>query len=215
VKFILNGAKPDTKTVLDIGCNRGYFSAKFGEIGLKVDAVDLKLDRDRMIHSPNVIYFEENFLDWTPPQKYDLIMAFEVYEHIPPAEREAFIRKIDSLLNPGGLLLFSGPNCYSFLYGWGYVRHSIKRILGYIEELDWHYRIPYRYYNRIFTSQDFEIINWHTNGIFPVLSNKLEKIFDLLSAQSIINIDLLLSDLFRGLGANYFAILKKGDFHDR
>ena len=215
MNFILNGAKPDAKTALDIGCNRGYYSAKLGDLGLKVDAVDLNVDLDRIMSNPNVTYFEENFLNWAPPRKYDLIMAFEVYEHILPAEREVFIRKIVSVLNPGGVLLFSGPNCFSFHYGGGYVKYNVKKLFGNIVEIDWHYRIPYRYYNHIFASQGFEIIDWHTNGIFPVLSNRLEKLFKVLPAQSVINLDLLLSGLLRGFGANYFAILKKGDMCDR
>ncbi len=188
--LIFKNVKTDTKVVLDIGCNRGYYSAKLGNLGLKVDAVDLDLDPYQLIYNPNVTYFEEDFLNWVPPRKYDLIMTFEVYEHIPPNEREKFIQKVVGLLNPGGILLFSGPNCLSLYYGAGYVKDSIKKVFNYTDEIDWHYRIPYQYYNQIFASRSLEITNWHTNGVFPIFSNKLERPLEVLSIQLITDLDL-------------------------
>lgn len=113
IDLILKDVKTDAKIALDIGCNRGYYSAKLGDLGLKVDAIDLNLESYQLMYNPNVTYFEGDFLNWVPPRKYDLIMTFEVYEHIPPNEREKFIQKTVTLLNPGGILLFSGPNCFS------------------------------------------------------------------------------------------------------
>jgi len=213
--LIFKNVKADAKVALDIGCNRGYYSAKLGSLGFKVDAVDMNLDSYQLIHNPNVTYFEEDFLNWVPPRKYDFIMTFEVYEHIPLDKREKFIKKVVSLLNPGGTLLFSGPNCFSLYYGAGYVKDSIKKAFGYTDEIDWHYRIPCQYYAQIFTSQNLEITNWHTNGVFPVFSNKLERPLEVLSTQLITDLDLSLSMIFKGLGANYFAILKKSDTFDR
>lgn len=100
-------------------------------------------------------------------------------------------------------------------YGAGHIKDSIKKAFGYIDEIDWHYRIPYQYYNHIFASQNLEITNWHTNGVFPVLSNKLEGTLKILSTQLITDLDLSLSKIFKGFGANYFAILKKSDTFDR
>ena len=77
--------------------------------------------------------------------------------------------------------------------------------------VDWHYRIPYQHYSRIFASQNLEIISWHTNGVFPVYSNKLERILEILSTQLITDLDLTASKIFKGFGANYFAILKKSN----
>jgi 2-polyprenyl-3-methyl-5-hydroxy-6-metoxy-1,4-benzoquinol methylase len=211
IDFIFKNVKDDAKVALDIGCNGGYYSAKLGSLGLKVDAIDLNLKSYRLINNPNATYFEGDFLTWVPPRKYDLIMAFEVYEHIPPNERENFIQKIVNLLNPGGILLFSGPNCFSLYYGAGYVKDNIKQVFGYVDEVNWHYRIPYQHYSRIFASQNLEIITWHTNGVFPVYSNKLERILEILSTQLITDLDLTASKIFKGFGANYFAILKKSD----
>lgn len=214
IDFIFKDIKPDARVALDIGCNRGYYSAKLGSLGLKVDAVDLNLNLYQLIRNPNITYFEGDFLNWTPPRKYDLIMTFEVYEHISPSKRRIFIEKIVNLLNPGGILLFSGPNCHSMYYGAGYVKDSIKKALGYVDEIDWHYRIPCQYYNQMFASHDLEIINWYTNGVFPIFSNKLERMIEKFSTQLITDLDLSLSEIFKGFGANYYAILKKRDTPD-
>ena len=114
--LIFKNVKADAKVALDIGCNRGYYSAKLGSLGFKVDAVDMNLDSYQLIHNPNVTYFEEDFLNWVPPRKYDFIMTFEVYEHIPLDKREKFIKKVVSLLNPGGTLLFSGLIAFPVLW---------------------------------------------------------------------------------------------------
>jgi len=99
-------------------------------------------------------------------------------------------------------------------YGAGYIKDSIKKAFGYVDEIDWHYRIPCQHYNQMFASQNLEIINWYTNGVFPVFSNKLEKILKIFSTQFITDLDLSLSEILKGFGANYFAVLKKSDMLD-
>lgn len=48
---------------------------------------------------------------------YDLILFFEVFEHIPVESRKNVLEKIHALLAEDGILFFSGPNGLSFLYG--------------------------------------------------------------------------------------------------
>lgn len=208
---ILKDKNANKLIALDIGCNRGYYSTYLGEYGVKVDALDVNLDLSKVLSNPNVNYIEKNILDMFPDKKYDLILAFEVYEHLSPNDRGAFIKKINDLLVPGGIFLFSGPNCISLHYGGGYIKSVIGKVLGYSGEIDWHYRIPFYYYNNLFFKQGFENISWFTNGIFLVISNKQECLKKLLPRQCVLNLDSVLSNIFKGFGANYFVVLKKDD----
>ena len=99
-----------------------------GDLGLKVDAIDLNLESYQLMYNPNVTYFEGDFLNWVPPRKYDLIMTFEVYEHIPPNEREKFIQKTVTLLNPGGILLLVALIAFPCITGQDILKIALKSI---------------------------------------------------------------------------------------
>lgn len=194
---------------LDIGCSRGYYSAILGGLGAKVDAVDPYLCFESIISHQNVIYHKVDFLEWESDKKYDLILAFEVYEHISPEKREEFIVKIRRSLNPGGIILFSGPNCISLFYFGGFIKSLIPFLLGKISEIDWHYRIPFYFYQKMLVNDEFQIISWQTNGVMLVFSNKFESILGKSRIQRLLNLDRRVSGIIPGLGANYFCTVKK------
>ena len=204
LKYTVSKVKPDINTCLDIGCNRGYYSTMIGDLGIKTDALDVDLDSRKVIKHPNVTYFKTDFLEWDTTRKYDLIIALEVYEHISTQKREKFIGKIVSLLNPGGILLFSGPNCISLYYGAGHLKGAFEKSMGKIEEVDWHYRIPFFFYNRMFTNHNLEIIKWRTNGVFPCFTNTFEKVLNDFLLRSSINSDKYISKFFRGGGCKLY-----------
>lgn len=207
IKYLLNHDFP-IHSCLDIGCNRGYYSAIFGDLGAQVDAVDPDLRSDRVIHHPNVVYHKADFLKWNSDKKYDVILFFEVYEHIPPDSREIFIEKIKQSLNPGGIILFSGPNRISLFYFGGFIKSLIPLTLGKIQEIDWHYRIPFYYYHKMFENNQSQIVSWQTNGVLFVFSNKIESILGKHCIQLLLDLDRRVSGLTSGLGANYFCIVQ-------
>ncbi|WP_265580843.1 class I SAM-dependent methyltransferase [Methanofollis aquaemaris] len=207
IKYLQNN-NFSIQNCLDIGCNRGYYSAIFGDLGAQVDAVDPYLRSDLVIRHPNVTYHKADFLKWTVDKKYDVILFFEVYEHIPPESREIFIEKIKQSLNPGGIILFSGPNCISLFYSGGFIKSLIPRILGKIPEIDWHYKIPFFFYRKLFKNDESQIISWQTNGITLVFSNKIELMLGKSCTQRLLNLDRCVSRLTSGLGANYFCIVQ-------
>lgn len=215
LKYTFDKVKPDINTCLDIGCNWGYYDVMLGELGIKVDALDIDLDFSKVLRHPNVIYFKTDFLEWNTNKKYDIILALEVYEHLPPQKRSKFIEKIASLLNVDGILLFSGPNCMSLYYGGSHFNGMLKKVMGKIEEVDWHYRIPFFFYNHMLRNYNLKIIKWKTNGVFPCFSNAFEMILNNFSLQFLIGFDKYTSEFLKGLGANYICLLKRGEQFDR
>jgi SAM-dependent methyltransferase len=195
---------------LDIGCNRGYFSVMAAEKGMVVDALDSDLNLSDLIPHPNVRYHITDIRHFAAAKKYDLILFFEVLEHIPPEDREEVITKIHDLLSDDGVLLFSGPNCFSFLYGSGYCKEKVMNLLKRRTEINWHYHIPFFRYKKYLQKAGFEILQWHTDGVFPVVSDRLEGCLGGFADQ-VFSADQTLSKFLKGFGANYYCIVQKHD----
>jgi SAM-dependent methyltransferase len=99
------------RRVLDAGCGTGYGSAELANTASSVTAIDL---------SPEAIaYAREHFrsskLQYQvgdclslPEGPFDLIVAFEVIEHL--SEWPQFLQEVKRALSPSGLFLVSTPN---------------------------------------------------------------------------------------------------------
>lgn len=97
--------------VLDIGSGSGGFYEILQREGCKFEYVGLDLD-------PTIVNFanshfnvrsfkNQKFEDHRPRKKYDLIVAFEVLEHVDnPGE---FVERIHQMLNPRGVFIGTTP----------------------------------------------------------------------------------------------------------
>jgi SAM-dependent methyltransferase len=112
---------PTDKTIkiLDIGCGMGFFLMALRKNGYQ-QALGIDSDRSQIAsceaknlsvtYSPDTI---EYLGDHT--ESFDLITAFDVIEHVPPAEQIRFIRSIHQALKHSGKCLLTTPNATSFL----------------------------------------------------------------------------------------------------
>ena len=200
---------------MDIGCSYGWYSNILISKGVqRVDAIDLTAYEESVITDSRITFYNEDFLEKKFDTRYDIILAFEVYEHIPADKRSEFLEKLSSLMNPGGVLVFSGPNSISLLYGCAFIISALKYLFSDKQDIDWHYRIPFFHYNRIFPNASLSILNWETNGIFPLYPHSIERILGERTIQTIVNIDAVIAPALKGIGANYFCVVqrnKKGD----
>ena len=99
------------RRVLDAGCGTGYGSAELARIATSVTAVDFSEDAityaKEHFHSPNLDYQVGDCLA-LPEGPFDLIVAFEVIEHLPAWPQ--FLEEVKRALAPAGLFLVSTPN---------------------------------------------------------------------------------------------------------
>jgi 2-polyprenyl-3-methyl-5-hydroxy-6-metoxy-1,4-benzoquinol methylase len=96
--------------ILEVGCGAGWFCPQLAEYG-KVTGTDLSdevLARARK-RSPEVNYVAGDFmtLDFDR-EAFDVVVTLEVLSHV--ADHEAFVRKLNSHLRPGGMLMMATQN---------------------------------------------------------------------------------------------------------
>ncbi len=113
------------KAVLDLGCLEGYalltiarhVGIEQGEgVDLSEDGIKLAITRAKKygLKCGFTNWSIEDYLDGCP-YKFDLIMAFEVMEHVK--NPELVFKLIDEVLAPGGTVLISTPAFESPTYG--------------------------------------------------------------------------------------------------
>jgi 2-polyprenyl-3-methyl-5-hydroxy-6-metoxy-1,4-benzoquinol methylase len=103
------GCTLDSRRALDFGCGRGRMAIPLGERCEHVYGVDVGREALRQADSnakrlnvSNVEWLEANRLDELSG-RYDLVVSFWVFQHIPSREGERLFAKILHGLRPGGV----------------------------------------------------------------------------------------------------------------
>jgi 2-polyprenyl-3-methyl-5-hydroxy-6-metoxy-1,4-benzoquinol methylase/glycosyltransferase involved in cell wall biosynthesis len=103
------------KRVLDFGCGAGYGSALLAEfadsvVGLDISGDALSYARSRYRHDTLSFVQDACFGASLPSASFDLIVCFEMIEHIDSPAQIALLEAFRRLLVGGGRLLISTPN---------------------------------------------------------------------------------------------------------
>lgn len=120
IRKVLDNYAPGRKTALDAGCGTGFFADYLASCGLKTTALDysaeaLKIARENAQNE--VIFMQADLLK--PgladilPEKFDLIFSDGLFEHFDPAEQDAIMRNLASVLSPDGVIITFVPNRFS------------------------------------------------------------------------------------------------------
>ncbi|MBN2973753.1 bifunctional 2-polyprenyl-6-hydroxyphenol methylase/3-demethylubiquinol 3-O-methyltransferase UbiG [Roseomonas aeriglobus] len=101
------------KRALDMGCGAGLLSEPLARLGAQVTAVDAAPENigAARAHASAVglaIDYRVGTTDAVAGETFDLIVSFEVIEHVP--DPAAFVSALAGNLATGGLLLLSTPN---------------------------------------------------------------------------------------------------------
>jgi SAM-dependent methyltransferase len=109
--------KGKKRSILEIGCSIGAVASLLFEKGFEVDATDISsfaVTRAKKL-SPKINFFTYDVEKaMRGKKKYDVIIAFEVVEHL--AQPEKALRNMFNLLHTGGYVVISTP----FPYDWAY-----------------------------------------------------------------------------------------------
>lgn len=108
----------DRSRVLDLGCGPGLYANRLARAGIDVTGIDFSsrsiayareaAARDGL----RATYLNEDYLAWQSSLRFDLVtMIMRDYCALAPDQRSALLRKVESLLEPGGAFLFDVDSC--------------------------------------------------------------------------------------------------------
>jgi SAM-dependent methyltransferase len=104
------GFEPAGRTVLDVGCGTGFFTAWYLSRGAKVTGMDIaptSVERLRARH-PEARFVLSDVSEVALAERYALVNAFDVLYHITDDARwERAVRNLARAVEPGGLLLLT------------------------------------------------------------------------------------------------------------
>ena len=105
---------PDSQAVLDIGCGMGFALLTLKDMGftelrgIDVDAEQVRCAQKFGLHVEQV-QSTFTFLDQHAGQ-FDIVLMFDVLEHIPVDEQICIMRFVNLALKPGGRVILQVPN---------------------------------------------------------------------------------------------------------
>ena len=104
------------KRILDMACGEGYGSAFLSRhaetvVGIDSDGATIEHARNKYASIPNLHFeagrCEENAL---ADHSFDMVVAFELLEHLDASDQARFLENVRRLLKPDGLFLVSSPD---------------------------------------------------------------------------------------------------------
>jgi glycosyltransferase involved in cell wall biosynthesis/SAM-dependent methyltransferase len=115
-RYALASQLVEGRDVLDVGCGEGYGSAFLAERARSVVAFDASGDaiaHARRKYGSSAQYEQatvRSFFEAGPQAAFDVVVAFELIEHIPVEDQALLLDGIRRALRPGGVALISTPD---------------------------------------------------------------------------------------------------------
>ncbi|HJN17483.1 MAG TPA: class I SAM-dependent methyltransferase [Armatimonadota bacterium] len=130
VDEMLESRADSTRPMLEFGCGVGGVANWAAERGAKVVAVDVSdeavrvaAERSQELAHPPEFHCADIAEFSFPGAPYDIIVSFDVIEHIPPERLPEVLRALAERLTDGGTLLITTPNCER-------VGNRLRRLIG-------------------------------------------------------------------------------------
>lgn len=144
--------------ILDVGCGQGDFLAEAGKRGWAVCGTEFSPQAVERCRERGLDVRQGNLeLSMFDPNSFDVVTSFEVFEHIDDAPAE--IRKIHTLLRPGGMFYMTTPNFNSVLR---YLEGAEFRMIAYPEHISYYTPVSAHHLAR---DAGFEVIDTRTTGL--------------------------------------------------
>ena len=115
--------------ILDIGCGYGFTMRALRNMGFKnIQGLEMSAQQARRSEAAGFhVNVAEDTTLWLAqhPAQFDLIVLFDVLEHLPVTDQIRFLAAIRNCLKPGGQLKLTVPNANSILSSrWRYIDYT-------------------------------------------------------------------------------------------
>ena len=106
------------KSICDLGCGPGLYTQRFASWGAKVTGVDFSpfsLDHAKTRDAKAIRYIEADYLSDDLPTGFDIItLIYTDFCALSPAQRNKLLRRMRTMLNPGGHIVLDVVGIGSF-----------------------------------------------------------------------------------------------------
>lgn len=122
------------KSALEVGCGPGTWTEivkKHTDNLLAVDISDTMIgEAKKNVTSSDIIFQNTDIMEYNSDAKFDLIFSIRAFEYFP--EKEAFIKKCNSMLNENGKIFIITKTKASYWYGRSKIRKVLKSLLPFL-----------------------------------------------------------------------------------
>lgn len=105
--------RTSVRDVLEIGFGNGAFLGYCRRRGWEVTGVELLPELREAAAATGFPVIADDEVDDLPQASFDLVAAFDVFEHIPPEQSVEFLRSLARRLRPDGCIILRYPNADS------------------------------------------------------------------------------------------------------
>lgn len=110
---------PNIKTMLDVGCGYGFWMDYCNKLGIETQGIDISGEVVEYAKKElNLNASKEDLMDFNPNKKYDLILMFDVVEHLEDPNKA--LQKYKEMLTESGLLYIQVPDLIGFRIPWNH-----------------------------------------------------------------------------------------------
>ncbi len=102
---VKSGAK-----ILEVGFGNGPFLSFCREVGLDISGTEINPELVDLAKDCGYAVYESSYLESDKLERYDLIIAFDVIEHIDPAKTILFLESCRKTIANDGVLVLRFPN---------------------------------------------------------------------------------------------------------
>lgn len=104
---------PFEASFLEVGFGNGSFLSYARQRGYSIEATEVNATLVRLARNAGYNAVQTSEIKVFPSGSKDIVLAFDVLEHLSPSSLEAFFYELTRVLKPGGLLFARFPNADS------------------------------------------------------------------------------------------------------
>jgi SAM-dependent methyltransferase len=161
---------PGAKEGIEIGCQRGALTDQMCRLTRVPNwtGIDPGLPDELMTEQGCALYPARASRLQFPAGRFDVALFANVFEHIPPEERDASLREIYRVLKPGGIIVGQIPNPYfvieshSRLPLMGWLPTRVQHLYWKLAPVDWahdFYVVTMRHLTAAARNAGFEVVH--------------------------------------------------------